>query len=163
MPAFLSVLTRLFLGIPGALLWISGAVCSGWLGFNAFLKDRPPGVMELRALGLATAAACIGYLMVAADGIISRSARYRIAGDHLPELIGMEVGIQLSAILSLCASIGWVGRLGSANGTTASAFAIISILSILGMSCLYRRLGNSIERWEKEYEALQAVEHPAQK
>ncbi|QJE97546.1 hypothetical protein [Luteolibacter luteus] len=90
--------------------------------------------------------------------MISPLNRRRVVGDHLPELIGMELGLQLAAILSLCLTVGWVGRIGAGDAATIAAFSIASILAILGMTRLYQRLKDCIERWEKEYEALEATE-----
>lgn len=163
MPSLLPFLTRLFLGIPGGILWITGGVYAGFLGFIAIPKDGPLDLMVLRNLGLAAAAVCIGYLMVAADGIISRTARYRVSGAHLPSLIGMELGIQLSAILSLCFTVGCLVRLGSGDLIAILALPAACILSIFGMCRLYQLLETSIGRWEEEHETLQAGEPPAEK
>jgi hypothetical protein len=162
MPSPLPFLTRLFLGIPGALLWIAGGVCSGVLGFSAFAKSAAPDLLELRNLGFAVSALSLGYLMVAADGILSRASHYRIAGEQVPALVGMELGVQLAAVFSLCSTVGGLGRLGGGDALTILPYFIAGSLGIWGTTRLYQRLEDSIERWEDEYEVLQNPGLPEQ-
>ena len=151
MPPFAAKLVNVMIGLPGALLWIAGGICTVSLGFSCFLKEAVPTFRELAPLGIAIAAATVGYLMVATSTILAGGARYRIAGEHLPRLIALEIGVQASATLSFCAGIGWFGRLGSGDRATVLTCFLEAFLAFWGATWLFQCLEDSVEKWEEEF------------
>src|SRR5687768_9529476 len=103
MPPLAAKLIKVVIGLPGAFLWIAGGVCTACLGLSSFLREAAPTFRELVPLGIAITATTVEYLMVAASAFLSGGARYRIAGEHLPRLIALQIGVQACSVVSFCA------------------------------------------------------------
>ena len=106
MPRLLRAFAYLFIGFPGALIWLYGALLCVNSSCSIFYRQEARNHWsDLLIFAVAATAVAIGYLMVIGTRILCGDSRELFAGFHFAERVMWSLGIQITGILTAAAAL----------------------------------------------------------
>lgn len=156
-PPAIAELIKVIIGVPGAILWIGGGVCTVHFGIFALLKHREATLGTLGILGMSIGSAMVGYLMVVASEVMSTRSRYRIAGKHLPKLVTLELGLQASCVIAACTATAWLGFMATNGSPLAFACVVMMCLAAYSVIVIQHRLKLALKDWQQEFAEIEPI------
>ncbi len=104
MPRLLRAFSILFIGFPGAWIWLYGALSLTGTFAATIAGEASGNLMSiLAALAIGFGSLILGYLMVICARIISKDPRERFAGHHFTERVAWVLSLQLTSVLAVAA------------------------------------------------------------
>lgn len=138
MPRWITLLMTCFLGLPGAILWLSGLLAVIAACTFLWLEVRPGTIKDAwGGLGLAAAASAIGWLMMIAASLLSRSEEDpQINPKRLLPCIALDIGVALLIAIAtaslIAAAVRWTDSVGS-DGRSPAISGVVLAAVALGM------------------------------
>jgi hypothetical protein len=106
MPRLLRAFATLFIGFPGAIIWINGALLCVKGSYSIFYRQEARNSLDdLVIFAIGATAVALGYLMVIGTRILCGDSRELFAGFHFAERVMWNMGIQLTGILTAGAAL----------------------------------------------------------
>ena len=153
MPPFVRVLSGIFLGIPGILMWLWGIIVTGTMSVLGVTlqSDQVPQFMLLLTAGIAATA--LGFVMITACGLFIDGNRHQLAAGHIAGMAGLAIAAQLLAVISLCLLFPAVTQL-ILHNTLTGLEALAACAAACAGSFHLHRLGFRLRvKWQREQAA----------
>jgi hypothetical protein len=137
MPPLLRAFSILFIGAPGALIWIYGALfTAGTIPsiLNSGIRGQHWPILLTAALGVAGVP--LGYLMIIGNRILCKDPRERFAGRRFTERVLWNLAMQFSAILAISSVMAAINGFETAGwDATLAPLLLMFIFAFTWLKC----------------------------
>lgn len=150
-------LARIFLSLPGFVVWVSGCLVAGSAGTSLVAgTNEGEWLKDLLYFTGGFVVALVGHGMLLASRIFSGDRKLRFVGSHLGEMMAWDAVVQLTGIL--LATAAWGAAFSFSSGQRLrTALALPVLAALVGtFRHLVRKRRARHQRWQEEVAALES-------
>lgn len=127
MPALPRIVTILFLGVPGMILWLGGFASFLLATVFALIGFWPDGLLSM---ALSALAASIGFIMFTAAKLMTTDETQRIPARHLPAMIGFQLAAMISGAIAIASILVTSGMLLFETGHPGAPWTAVASVTL---------------------------------